>query len=368
MHRPQRARQRQAAAAHAAHRRARAACRRRCSSRSKSKTPNRSTIQPDGLRTPMNCRERMTRPPIRRVQSSPLPEVSNSTAMAASSVAAGSWNSQARKRPTAVSHPRPCSAPANATDPHRAAPVRRAIGGRRRVRARAGRATDEDRRRLRPSRRRCAGRPAATRLRFPPASACRGTAWRLVSDAPLRKLADQRRRRRHRDEGTVAALGDQAPDAAPCAGVQLQAQARRDPCRESADDRRCAPGAVRRAPGPHQPRRAPATTATTARHGGSTVPSRRRRRCRECRSVERTAPAPAGRKAATQRLPSPGSLMRRRLAPDMPAWLVGDRPARAAQDRRHQGRAARRIVAGHDAEGDTLDRSGSSAPPRRPRR
>ena len=53
--------------------------------------------------------------------------------------------------------------------------------------------------------------------------------------------------------------------------------------------------------------RAPATTATTARHGGSTVPSRRRRRCRECRSVERTAPAPAGRRRRPSACPVPAA-------------------------------------------------------------
>jgi hypothetical protein len=67
--------------------------------------PKRSTIQPLGLRRPMNWRERMTRPPMRRVQSSPVPEAANSTTIGASSVAAGSWNSHAASRPASVCAP-----------------------------------------------------------------------------------------------------------------------------------------------------------------------------------------------------------------------------------------------------------------------
>ncbi len=107
----------------------------------------------------------------------------------------------------------------------------------------------------------------------------------------------------------------------------------------------------------HQPASAPATTTPTARHGRATVPSRpgegvadaeASREQRRFRQIARRHPAPAH--SWQPHAPQ--------AAPDMPALLVGDRPARAAHDRRHQSRPARRVVAGHDAEGNALDRAG----------
>ena len=325
---------------------ARAAARRRCTSRSKSRMPNRSTIQPDGLRTPMNCRERMTRPPMRRVQTSPPPDVSNSTAMAASSVAAGKLEQPGKEAPHRRLRTRqPRSAPANAT----ARIVQRLSGARLAVVGGSERAPIERRTKvdavLAP-----AGGDAQAGL--PPlgfdfrqrqqAQARHGASERRAA----RELADQRRRRRDRDEGTVAALGDQAPDAALCAGRAAPRAGRRDPCRESADDRRCAPGAARRAPATAAAGRAPATTATTARHGGSTVPSRRRRRCRECRSVERTARAPAGRRRRPSACPAPAaSCGAGRPRHAGPAGRRSACPRRPGSPPPGPGRAARRCRA-----------------------
>ena len=172
-----------------------------------------------------------------------------------------------------------------------------------------------------------------------------------------RQLAHQRRRRRHRDEGTVAALGDQAPDAARCAGVQLQAQAaaiRAEKAQTIGDARQERRGRRQgpHQPPPHQPRQRPQPDMEDrqlpARAGVGVANAEALREQRRLRQVAGGDPAPA-----QSRQPHAPQ-----AAPDMPARLVGDRPARAAQDRRHQGRAARRVVAGHDAEGDALDRSG----------
>ena len=140
------------------------------------------------------------------------------------------------------------------------------------------------------------------------------------------------------------------------AGMQFQSPGRRDRCRAGACEsamRASRPGRCPRihqvaAHEPWQHRRQPEVKDRQLHAGPAKVPRMPKRRANS---------AGSGRsQAATQRFPNPGTVPHApQVAPNMPSRLIGDRLAGAAEDRRHQGRTARRVVAWHDAEFNALD-------------
>jgi hypothetical protein len=148
---------------------------------------------------------------------------------------------------------------------------------------------------------------------------------------PVAELAHQSRRRRHRDEGAIAALGDQAPHAADRAGVQLHAQAAPVGAEEAqalgdtgqqGRDRRQRP----HQPQAHQPRQRPQPDMEErhfqSRPGVGVTDGEAAREQRRLGKIARRHPALAD----TWQPHAP------QAAPDMAAVLVGDRLTRAAHD------------------------------------
>ena len=167
------------------------------------------------------------------------------------------------------------------------------------------------------------------RLRSPPAFSRPRHGRAPRERSPLRKLAHQRRRRRHRDEGAVAALGDQAPDAARRAGVQFQAQPaaiRAEEAQTIGDARpaRRATGASDRTSlHPHQPRQRPQPDMEERQFhpaaGEGVADAEALREQRRFRKIARRRPSACR---------IPGSRMRRRLPQTCrPCWSAIDLPA-----------------------------------------